>query len=405
MTPGATKIYLDHQASTPVLPEVIEAMGPWWAEAFGSPSSIHQHGLRARDALDNARRQVAAFINAESPEDIIFTSGATESANLAVKGTAFANQRRGKHIVLTAIEHPAVANSVEFLESLGFTSTIVKVDPEGFVDPQAVRGAVRDDTILVCLQHANHDIGTIEPVRGIAEAIAERGIPVFVDASASGGWLPVDAQALGAGLLSLAPHRFYGPKGVGILYRNRRARLTPLIHGGVQEGGRRAGTENVPAIVGAGAAAEIAARDLERRAAHTGKLQKRLWEQLRKRIPHIKLNGPPPGPSRLPINLNISIEFVEGEGVALMADVQGIAVASGAACVSKALKISPVLTAIGLEHSLAQGNIIISLGKDNTESEIDHVAGTLPKIVEKLRSMSPVWDDFEKGVVASQIPP
>jgi cysteine desulfurase len=401
--PATPKVYLDHQASTPVLSEVLEAMRPWFVDAFGSPSSIHQHGLRARDALQKAREQVAAFINAESPEDIIFTSGATESANLAVKGTAFANQRRGKHIVLTAIEHPAVANSVEFLQSVGFSSTIVKVDQDGFVDPQAARAALRDDTVLLCVQHANHDIGTIEPVRAITEAVAESGTPVFVDASASGGWLPVDVQVMGAGLLSLAPHRFYGPKGVGILYRNRRARLTPLIHGGVQEGGRRAGTENVPAIVGAGVAAEIAARDLRQRASHTGQLQKRLWEQLQKKIPYIKLNGPSLGEHRLPTNLNISLEFVEGEGVALMADVQGIAVASGAACVSKALKVSPVLTAIGLEHSLAQGNIIISLGKDNTEAEIDHVAGTLPKIVEKLRSMSPVWDDFQKGLVTSQI--
>jgi cysteine desulfurase len=403
--PATPKIYLDHQASTPVLPEVLEAMRPWFAEAFGSPSSIHQHGLRARDALEKARSQVAAFINAELPEDIIFTSGATESANLAVKGTAFANQRRGKHIVLTVIEHPAVANSVEFLQALGFTSTLVKVDREGFVDPHEIRSVLRDDTILICIQHANHDIGTIEPVRGITEALAERGIPVFVDASASGGWVPVDVQAMGAALLSLAPHRFYGPKGVGILYRNRRARLTPLIHGGVQEGNRRAGTENVPAIVGAGMAAEIATRGLQQRAAHTAKLQERLWQQLSKNIPHIKLNGPPPGASRLSTNLNISIEFVEGEGVALMADVQGIAVASGAACVSKALKVSPVLTAIGLEHSLAQGNIIISFGKDNTEGEIDQVATALPKLVDKLRSMSPVWDDFQKGLVVSLIRP
>lgn len=386
-----------------MLPEVLEAMRPWFADAFGSPSSIHQHGLRARDALEKARAQIAALINAELPEDIIFTSGATESANLAVKGAAFANQRRGKHIVLTAIEHPAVANSVEFLQTLGFTSTIVKVDAQGFVDPRDVQSALREDTILVCIQHANHDIGTIEPVRAITEAVAERGIPVFVDASASGGWLDIDVQAIGAALLSLAPHRFYGPKGVAILYRNRRARLTPLIHGGVQEGNRRAGTENVPAIVGAGVAAEIAGRDLRQRAAHTGKLQERLWKQLGENIPHIKLNGPPPGSTRLPTNLNISIEFVEGEGVALMADVQGIAVASGAACVSKALKVSPVLTAIGLEHSLAQGNIIISLGIDNTEGEIDHVASTLPKIVEKLRSMSPLWDDFQKGLLKSQI--
>jgi cysteine desulfurase len=397
------KVYLDHQASTPVLSEVLEAMRPWFAEAYGSPSSLHQHGLRARDALQAAREQVAAMINAESPEDVIFTSGATEAANLAVKGTAFANQRRGKHIVLTAIEHPSVMNSVEFLQTLGFSSTVVKVDQDGFVDPGEVGRALKEDTVLVCIQHANHDIGTIEPVRKITEVAGERGIPVFVDASASGGWLAIDVQQMGAALLSLAPHRFYGPKGVGVLYRNRRARLTPLIHGGVQEGNRRAGTENVPGIVGTGVAAQIAARDLKARASHTRKLQERLWTGLRKNIPHTKLNGPPLGDTRLSTNLNISIEFVEGEGIALMADVQGIAIASGAACVSKALKVSPVLTAIGLEHSLAQGNVILSVGKDNTEAEIDFVAETLPKIVERLRSMSAVWDDFRTGKVASVI--
>jgi cysteine desulfurase len=398
-------IYLDHQASTPVLPEVLEAMRPWFAEAFGSPSSIHQHGLRARDALQKAREQIAGVINAESADDIIFTSGATESANLAVKGTAWANERRGKHIVLTAIEHPAVTNSVEFLQSHGFSSTVVKVDAQGFINPKNIAAALQEGTVLICIQHANHDIGTIQPVREIAEIAGERGIAIFVDASASGGWLPIDVQQMGASLLSLAPHRFYGPKGVGVLYRNRRARLTPLVHGGVQEGGRRAGTENVAAIVGAGIAAEIAARELKQRAAHTRKLQEVLWEQLRKGIPHIKLNGPVPGNLRLPTNLNISIEFVEGEGIALMADVQGISVASGAACVSKALKVSPVLTAIGLDHSMAQGNIIISLGKDNTEAEIGHVAQTLPKIVSRLRSMSPMWDEFQKGNIASQIKP
>ena len=398
------KVYLDHQASTPVLPEVVEAMRPWFSDAFGSPSSLHQHGLRARDALQKAREQVASMINAESPEDIIFTSGATEAANMAVKGSAFANQRRGKHIVLTAIEHPSVTNSVEFLQTLGFASTVVKVDANGFADPVQIRQAVRDETMLVCVQHANHDIGTVQPVREITESVAERGMPVFVDASASGGWLPIDVQQMGAALLSLAPQRFYGPKGVGVLYRNRRARLTPLIHGGVQEGNRRAGTENVPGIVGAGVAAEIAARELDRRVAHARKLQERLWTKLCKNIPHIQLNGPAIGESRLSTNLNISIEFVEGEGIALMADVQGIAIASGAACVSKALKVSPVLTAIGLDHSLAQGNVILTLGKDNTEAQIDHVAETLPKIVSRLRSMSPVWDDFKKGKITAQIP-
>src|SRR5437764_5905947 len=230
-------VYMDHQAATPVLPEVFEAMKPFFTESFGSPSSLHQHGLRARDALARARAQVAALINAESPDDIIFTSSGAESANLAVKGTAYANQRRGNHIVLTEIEHPAVINSVEFLEKHGFTSTRVKADAEGLVNPQEVRAAINDRTILVCVHHVNHDLGTIEPIPEIAAITAEKGIPLFADAVASGGWQPIDVRAMGVKLLSLSPHRCYGPKGVGVLYRDRRARLTSLIHGGLQEGG------------------------------------------------------------------------------------------------------------------------------------------------------------------------
>src|SRR6185503_10073395 len=221
------------------------------------------------------------LIHAESPEEIIFTSGATESANLAVKGTASASQRHGNHIVLGAIEHPAVVNSVDFLQQKGFAGTKIEVDPEGNIDPEQVGPAVTDKTILVCVHHVNHDIGTIEPIADIAARIGTRGIPIFVDASGSGGWLPIDVQQWGVPLLSLAPHRFYGPKGVGVLYRHRKTRLTNLIHGGIQEGGRRAGTENVPAIVGAGVAAECAQRELQKRIAHTARLQTKLWEGLR----------------------------------------------------------------------------------------------------------------------------
>lgn len=228
---------------------------------------------------------------------------------------------------------------------------------------------------------------------------------MFVDAGASGGWLPIDVQAMGASLLSLASHRFYGPKGVGVLYRNKRARLTSLIHGGVQEGGRRAGTENVPAIVGAGVAAEFACRETAGRIAHTSRLQKRLWEGLKAKVPFIKLNGPEPGPKRISTNLNLSLEFVEGEGVMLLCDTRGIAVASGTACVSKAIKISPVLSAIGLDHSLAQGAIILSLGKDNTEEEMDYVIETLPNLVARLRGMSPMWDEFQRKLIDSVISP
>ena len=395
------QVYFDHQAATPLLPEVFEAMQPHFRETFGSAASLHRFGVQAREALERAREQVATFINAESPEDIIFTSGATEAANLAVKGVAYANQRRGKHIVASAIEHPAVLNSIEFLKTQGFSATLVKVDAQGFLDPEDVAAAITDETSLVCVHHVNHDIGTIEPIQKIAALVAERGVPLFVDAAASGGWLPIDVQAMGAGLLSLSPHRFYGPKGVGVLYRNRRARVSPIIHGGVQEGGRRAGTENIPALVGAGVAAEIAGRELPSRMKHTARLQKRLWSELR--IGQMQLNGPEPGPRRISTNLNLSTEFTEGEGQALMCDVNGIAVASGASCVSKALKVSHVLSAIGLEHSLGQANIILSLGKDNTDEDVDYFLATFPKIIARLRDMSPMWDEFKKGMVPSAI--
>lgn len=398
-------VYLDHQAATPLLPEAFEAMRPFFTEEFGSASSLHQHGLRVRDALAKAREQTAAFINAESPEDIIFTSDGTESANLAVKGVAYANQRRGNHVVVCATEHPSVLASVEFLVKQGFTSTLVKVDSEGFVNPEAVRAALTDKTTLVAVHHANHDIGTIEPVRAVGEIVGERGIPFYVDAEASAGWLPIDVRAFGAMLLSFSPHKFYGPKGVGVLYRNRRARLDGILHGGVQEGGRRAGTENIAAIVGAGIAAEMAARDLPIRATHVTRLQRRLWEGLKAKVPYLKLNGPEPGPHRLGTNLNISAEFVEGEGLLLMLDARGIAVASGTSCVSKSLKVSHVLSAIGLDHALGQAAILLTLGKDNTDAEIDYVLDTLPQVVNKLRGMSPAWDEFQRGTVDSVITP
>jgi cysteine desulfurase len=399
------RVYLDHLATTPVLPEVFEAMKPYFTEAFGNPSSLHQHGLRVRDALAEARRRIAALINAESPEEIFFTSCGTEAANLAVKGVAYANQRRGNHLVVSATEHPSVLSSVEFLEKQGFTCTRVGVDAEGWIDPEAVRAALTDQTILVAVHHANHDIGTIQSINEIGRITGERGIAFFVDATTSGGWLPIDVQAMGANLLSLSPHRFYGPKGAGVLYRNRRARLVSVLHGGVQENGRRAGTENVPAIVGSGVAAEAARVELPQRIAHTGRLQRRLWTALRERIPYIQLNGPEPGPRRISTSLNLSTEFIEGEGQLLLCDLNGIAVASGSSCVSKSLKISHVLAAIGLDHALAQGNLILSLGKDNTDTEVDYVVETFAGIVAKLRGMSPMWDEFQRGIIDSVINP
>jgi cysteine desulfurase len=386
-------VYLDHQSATPLLPEALEAMQPFFAESFGNPSSPHQHGLRARDALEAARAQVASLIHAASPEEIIFTSDGTESANLAVQGVAWAQQRRGRHLVLSRIEHPAVLNSAAFLEQQGFACARVAVDAEGFVDPESIRAAITDKTILIAVHLVNHEIGTLEPIREIAAFAHDKGIPLYVDAEAAVGWLPVDVQALGADLLSFSPHRFYGPKGVGVLYRHRRARLRPLLHGGDQESGRRAGVENLPGIVGAGVAAEIAQRELPRRAAHCARLQKRLWDGLRASVPRLKLNGPEPGPRRSPINLNISTAGTEGEGQLLLLDTRGIAVASGSACVSKSLRASHVLEAIGLEPALAQAAIIISPGQDNTDEDIDYVLETFPKVAAKLRALSPSWKE------------
>ena len=398
-------VYLDHQTTTPVLEEALQAMLPYFREAYGSPSSLHRFGLQVREGLQEARVHLAALINAESEEDLIFTSGGTEAANLALKGFAEANHRKGNHFVVSATEHPSVLNSLEFLTKHGFEFTAVPVDPVGRINPEDIRRAITDKTILVAVHLVNHDIGTIQPVKEIGKMAAEKGIALYVDATAAAGWLPIDVRDLGAQLLSFSPHRFYGPKGIGVLYRSRRARVTSHIHGGVQENGRRAGTENVPAIIGAGVAAEVAVRELSQRMAHVSALQKRLYDGLWKDVEYIKLNGPAPGPLRVCNQLNLSTEFIEGEGQLLLLDYQGIAVASGSSCVSKSLKVSHVLSAIRLDHALAQGNIIMSLGKDNTFEDVDYVLEVFPKIVHKLRNMSPMWKEFEEGVIDSVIRP
>jgi cysteine desulfurase len=382
------QVYLDHQSATPVLPEVLEAMRPWFADSFGNPSSLHRHGLLARDAIARAREQIAAFINAQSPEEIIFTSDGAESANLAVKGTAAARRRDGNHVLISATEHPSVIASVESLQAGGITCARVPVDAAGIVDPQKIRAAITDKTILIAVHHVNHEIGAIQPVSEIGLLAREHAITFYVDAEAGAGWLPVDVRAWAASLVSFSPHRFYGPKGVGILYQNRRARLAPILHGGDQENGLRPGVENVPAIVGAGVAAEIAARELERRRAHCAKLQTRLWDALHAKIPNLKLNGPGPGPMRHPANLNISAKDTEGEAQLLLCDMRGIAVASGSSCVTRSKKISHVLSAIGLDPALARANIIMSLGQATTEADIDYVIQTYPKIITKLRLLS-----------------
>lgn len=398
------RIYLDHQAATPVLPEVQEAMLPFFREQFGNASSLHAEGFVARDAMNRAREQIGRFLGAEASDGITFTGNGTEAVNLGIKGAALAGQRRGKHVVFTASEHPAVVRSVRWLEKLGFSSTVVPVDSEGRIVFKALKAAIRPDTILLCVHHANHDIGTIQAVNRIGEFTSERGITLFVDAIASAGWLPINVQQFRADLLAISPQRFYGPKGVGVLYRHRATQIDALVSGGEQEDGRRAGTENVPAIVGAGVAAEIATDELERRAAHVRNLQSRTLEQLRQRVAYLKLNGPEPGPERHPANLNLSIEFAEGEALGLMLDVKGFAVATGSACVSKEQKVPPVLAAIGLAEQLAKGNVILSFGRDNTEVEVDHFCATFVDAVNRLREMSPEWEQFKQGRIESVLP-
>ena len=383
------RVYLDHLAGTPLAAEVREAMRPFLEERFGSASSLHVHGLAAREAIDIAREQCAELING-TPEEILFTGSATEANNLAVKGVALAQRERGNHIVLSNIEHPSIDQSVVWLEDSGFTATRVPVDGEGQVDPSVLAEATTDQTVLIATHHANHDLGTVQDITAIGTMAAERGIPFFVDATASGGWLPIDVQAANVSLLSLAPHRFHGPQGVGVLYRNRRVPLTPQMHGGVQEDGLRAGTENIMAIAGAGAASALALP------AHIANLQLKLHEGLFNRIEHIRLNGPKPGACRLPTQLNYSIEHIEGEGLALALDLQGIAIASGAACVTKNMEVPPALSAIGLDAVLAKGNVLLSLGRNISADDIDHVLDIIPKQVDKLRAMSPTWGALKK---------
>lgn len=363
-------------------------MLPFFSQKFSGTGALHSGGLEVRSALDDAREKIARFINAVSPEEIIFTSSGTEAINLAVKGCAWADQRRGKRILLSVIEHPAVIESVGFLESSGFRSERVPVSNEGRIDPAAVAAAITDDTILVCMQAANHDLATIQNLRAIGEAVAERGAALLIDATYAAGWMPLDVQSVNASYVAIAPHRFGGPKGVGVLYKQRRARLTPLIHGGAQELSYRAGTENIPAIIGAGLACELAQKELPASAAHVAKLQSQLWNALKSTIKEIRLNGPEPGSHRLPNSLNFSVAGVEGEGLALALDMKGIAVTSGQACTTKAAKIPLTLAAIGVPEQFGAGTLIASFHKQNTAAEVDEFLKIFPAVVEKLRALS-----------------
>lgn len=388
------KVYLDHAATTPLHPEVYSLMCRFMKDTFGNPSSIHSFGREARKWVEEARQQVADLIKA-SPEEIYFTSGGTEADNLAILGTAAARRKKGNHIITSSIEHHAVLDTCKYLEKNGYEVTFLPVDRYGMVDPDDVRKAIRRDTILISIMHANNEIGTIEPIEEISRISREHEVIFHTDAVQTAGKIPVDVEALGVDLLTLSSHKIYGPKGIGALYKRKGLRLLPVVHGGGQEKKLRSGTENTIGIVGFGKAAEIAARDLEEEHDRTKRLRDRLVRGILEKIPEVRLNGHPE--KRLPHNANFSFAYVEGESMLLSLDLKGIAASSGSACSSRALEPSHVLTAIGLPYELIHGSLRMTLGRANDEEDIDYVLEVLPEIVNRLRSFSPLAQKHPVG--------
>ena len=387
------RTYLDHIAATPVRPEVFEAMRPFLTEVFGNPQSLHAAGQEALAAVDAAREEVAALIGATASE-IFFTATGSEANNFAVKGMAAGQQARGRHIVVSAVEHTSVLNSVKALERSGFTSTVVPVDRTGLVDPAEVEKALTKETVLVSVMTANSEVGTIEPVAEIAAVCRSRNVLFHTDAVAAAGTVPIDVKALGVDALSLAGDQFYGPKGAAALYVRKGARILPLIDGGIQEGGRRGGTENVAGIVGLGRAAALARAEMASRAAALLPLRDRLLDELPRRIAHTVVTGS--RTARLPHHASFCVEFVEGEAMLLFLDMKGIAASSGSACTSKALKASHVLLAMGFDHATAQGSLVFSLIDGATDADIETLFEAFPPIVERLRGMSPLYTQYLK---------
>ena len=388
------RIYLDNAATTPLLPEVREAMIPFMGEVFGNPSSLHDWGDAARQAVDIARAQVAELVGANA-EEIIFTGSGTESNNFAVKGLALAQQSKGKHVVVSAIEHFSVLHSARTLEKWGFELSLVPVDKYGMVDPQDVRRSIRKDTVLVSVMHANGEVGTIESIKEIAKITKENNLVFHTDAVATAGTIPVDVKELGVDALSLAGNQFYGPKGVGALWVRRGVRIMPLLDGGIQEGGRRAGTENVPAIVGLGKAAELAKANMSARIKLLSQLRDRLLKGMPGKIDHVVVTGHLQ--NRLPGLASFCVEFIEGESMLMLLNSRGIAVSSGSACTSRALKASHVLIAMGISHELAQGSLLCTFGIDNTPEDVDYLLEVLPPVADRLRQMSPLYSKFIKA--------
>jgi cysteine desulfurase len=378
-------IYLDHSATTPTDPEVLGAMMRYFANHYGNPSSIHRFGQEAKRAVDEARGQVAALIGAD-PEEIVFTGGGTEADNMALMGTAFAGTSGRNHIITSAVEHHAVLNTCKYLETKGFSVTYLPVDGEGVVSPEDMQRAMTEKTLLVSIMHANNEIGTIEPLSEIAYMARERGVIVHTDAVQSTGKIPVGVNDLGVDLLSLTGHKLYGPKGTGALYIRRNTPIRPILFGGHQEDGRRTGTENVPGIVGLGKACEIAARDLPGQMDRMLGLRKRLEMQIMEKISDVRVNGH--AFRSLPNILSVSFRSITGDAIVRDLDRQGIAASAGAACTAETIRLSHVLEAMQIPKDLAMGTVRFSLGKGNTEAQIDRVAAILPDIVQKLRALA-----------------
>lgn len=386
-------IYLDNAATTALHPEVFQSMQPYFTELYGNPSSIYSFSGKAKKAVEEARSEVAAFLGAKENE-IYFTGGGSESDNWAIKATAFAYRNKGNHIITSKIEHHAVLHTCEYLEKLGFEVSYIDVDEDGVIKLEDLKAAIRPTTILISVMFANNEIGTIQPIKEIGEIAKEHRILFHTDAVQAYGHLPINVSELNIDMLSASGHKINGPKGVGIMYLRNGVRLGSFIHGGAQERNRRAGTHNTPGIVGFGAATKLAKETMEERAEYEKNLRDYLMDRVLKEIPYVKLNGHPT--LRLTNNANFSFRFVEGESLLIMLDQKGICASSGSACTSGSLDPSHVLLAIGLPHEIAHGSLRITLSKDTTKEEIDFVVEELKKIIERLRSMSPLYEDFMK---------
>ena len=383
------RIYLDYAATAPTDPEAVKAMEPYFFKKFGNASSIHSFGQEAKKGIEDARAELASFIGANSDE-IIFTSGGTESDNFAIKGAAYALEGKGNHIITSAVEHHAILEPCKFLGKHGFNITYVGVDKFGLVSPDDVKKAINDKTILISIMHANNEIGTIQPVAEIGKMAKEKGIYFHTDAVQSIGHIPVDVNEINADLLSLSAHKFYGPKGVGALYLRKGTRIQRFLDGGDQEKGRRASTQNTTGIVGLGKAVELCRKNMLEELKFQSALRDRLIDEISRKIPEVLLNGDPK--TRLPNNVNFSIKYIEGESMLLNLDLLGIACSTGSACTSTSLEPSHVLLALGLPHEIAHGSLRITIGRWTKEKDIDYLLEQLPRVVDKLRAMSPLYE-------------